>query len=118
MVMQRCEAAAQKPTPNSQSQLRPMGQTGSIWGIVPPLAIIRTGTQINVPIKQGIYAEAQVIAVFGAVVAGRVPGRLSAEDVTVFDSTGIALQDSATVPLEYERAIAAGVGIEQKMISV
>jgi hypothetical protein len=33
------------------------------------------------------------------------------------DSTGIALQDSATVPLEYEPALAAGVGIEKKMIS-
>ena len=39
------------------------------------------------------------------------------DDITVFDSTGIALQDSATVPLEYERAVAAGVGIEKKMIS-
>jgi hypothetical protein len=28
--------------------------------------------------------------------------------------SGIALQDSASVPLEYERAVAAGVGIEQK----
>jgi alanine dehydrogenase len=37
--------------------------------------------------------------------------------VTVFDSTGIALQDSATVSLEYERALAAGVGVEKKMIS-
>ena len=35
----------------------------------------------------------------------------------LFDSTDIALQDSATVPLEYERAMAAGVGIEKKMIS-
>ena len=33
------------------------------------------------------------------------------------DSTGIALQDSATVPLEYERALKAGVGIAKKMIS-
>ena len=36
---------------------------------------------------------------------------------TIGSSTGIALQDSATVPLEYERAMAAGVGIEKKMIS-
>jgi alanine dehydrogenase len=35
----------------------------------------------------------------------------------LFDSTGIALQDAATVPLEYERALATGVGIEKKMIS-
>ncbi len=31
--------------------------------------------------------------------------------------TVFALQDSATIPLEYERAVAAGVGIEKKMIS-
>jgi alanine dehydrogenase len=51
------------------------------------------------------------------VIAGRKPGRTSRSEVTVFDSTGIALQDSATAPLEYERALAAGVGIEKKMIS-
>jgi ornithine cyclodeaminase/alanine dehydrogenase-like protein (mu-crystallin family) len=55
---------------------------------------------------------------FGAVVAGTLEGRQSDEQITVFDSTGIALQDSATVPLEYERAIEAGVGVEKKMISV
>ena len=48
---------------------------------------------------------------------GELEGRQSDEQITVFDSTGIALQDSATVPLEYERAVAAGVGIEKKMIS-
>ncbi len=48
---------------------------------------------------------------------GATPGRTSDADITLFDSTGIALQDSATVPLEYERALAAGVGIEKKMIS-
>jgi ornithine cyclodeaminase/alanine dehydrogenase-like protein (mu-crystallin family) len=44
-------------------------------------------------------------------------GRTSDKDITLFDSTGIALQDSATIPLEYGRAVAAGVGIEKKMIS-
>jgi ornithine cyclodeaminase/alanine dehydrogenase-like protein (mu-crystallin family) len=32
-------------------------------------------------------------------------------------STGIALQDLATVPLEHEPAVAAGVGVENKMTS-
>ena len=50
-------------------------------------------------------------------IAGELEGRQSDEQITVFDSTGIALQDSATVPLEYERALAAGVGVEKKMIS-
>src|SRR5215207_6901654 len=53
----------------------------------------------------------------GQVVARKLEGRTSDSDITVFDSTGFALQDSATVPLEYERALAAGVGIEKKMIS-
>ena len=48
---------------------------------------------------------------------GKLEGRTSDDEITVFDSTGIALQDSATVPLEYERALAAGVGVEKKMIS-
>jgi alanine dehydrogenase len=51
------------------------------------------------------------------VICGQLEGRHSDDQVTVFDSTGIALQDSATVPLEYERAVAAGVGVERKMIS-
>jgi alanine dehydrogenase len=53
----------------------------------------------------------------GEIIAGRKPGRLSEGEITLFDSTGISLQDSATVPLEYERAVAAGVGVEKKMIS-
>ena len=53
----------------------------------------------------------------GEVITGKKQGRRSDDEITLFDSTGIALQDSATVPLEYERAVAAGVGIEKKMIS-
>jgi alanine dehydrogenase len=77
----------------------------------------RTDGEINVPLAQGVITEADVAGEIGEVVAGKKPGRTSADEVTVFDSTGIALQDSATVPLEYERAVAAGVGIEKKMIS-
>ncbi len=38
-------------------------------------------------------------------------------EIPVFVSTGIALQNAATGPLAYERAVAAGVGIAKKMIS-
>jgi alanine dehydrogenase len=64
-----------------------------------------------------VISEEDLAGEIGEVIAGRKDGRTSDSDVTVFDSTGIALQDSATVPLEYERALAAGVGIEKKMIS-
>ncbi len=77
----------------------------------------RTDGEINVPLAQGLLKEEDIAGEIGKVINGTLPGRTSDSDVTVFDSTGIALQDSATVPLEYERAVAAGVGIEKKMIS-
>jgi alanine dehydrogenase len=77
----------------------------------------RTDGEINVPLAQGLITEDDVAGEIGEVIVGKKPGRTADEEVTVFDSTGIALQDSATVPLEYERAVAAGVGVEKKMIS-
>jgi len=77
----------------------------------------RTDGEINVPLARGLISEDDVAGEIGEVIAGTKPGRTSDSEITVFDSTGIALQDSATVPLEYERAVAAGVGIEKKMIS-
>ena len=73
--------------------------------------------EINVALREGLISEADVTGEIGKVICGDLEGRQSDEQVTVFDSTGIALQDSATVPLEYERAVAAGVGVEKKMIS-
>jgi alanine dehydrogenase len=77
----------------------------------------RADGEINVPLREGLIQEPDLAGEIGKVVVGELEGRQSEDQVTVFDSTGIALQDSATVPLEYERAVAAGVGIEKKMIS-
>ncbi len=73
--------------------------------------------EINVPLREGLITEDHIAGEIGKVICGELEGRQSDEQITVFDSTGIALQDSATVPLEVERAHAAGVGIEKKMIS-
>lgn len=77
----------------------------------------RTDGEINVPLSEAVISEDDVAGEIGEVVTRKKAGRTSDDEITVFDSTGIALQDSATVPLEYERAVAAGVGIEKKMIS-
>jgi alanine dehydrogenase len=77
----------------------------------------RDDGEINVALSEGLISETDVAGEIGKVIAGELEGRQSEEQVTIFDSTGIALQDSATVPLEYERALAAGVGVEKKMIS-
>jgi alanine dehydrogenase len=73
--------------------------------------------EINVPLREGLITEDDIAGEIGKVICGELEGRQSDDQITVFDSTGIALQDSATVPLEVERALASGVGVEKKMIS-
>jgi alanine dehydrogenase len=51
-----------------------------------------------------------VHAELGQVVAGRRPGRESAEEVIVFDSTGMALQDVAASAVVYEKAMLENAG--------
>jgi alanine dehydrogenase len=46
----------------------------------------------------------------GEVVSGKVKGRTSPSDLTLFKSLGIALEDVAFGELVYQRALAAGVG--------
>lgn len=48
----------------------------------------------------------------GSVVAGHVKGRQSDEDITLFASQGLALQDMAAARLVYDRARERGVGRE------
>ena len=55
--------------------------------------------------------RADVHAELGEIVAGRKPGRTSAEEIIIFDSTGTALQDVAAAALVYERALRSGTGL-------
>ncbi len=51
-----------------------------------------------------------VHAELGEIVAGRKPGRESAEEIIIFDSTGMALQDVATSAIVYEKAVREQAG--------
>ena len=42
--------------------------------------------------------------------SGRRPGRQSAEEITVYKSTGHAMQDAAAARIVYDRALKEGVG--------
>jgi ornithine cyclodeaminase/alanine dehydrogenase-like protein (mu-crystallin family) len=53
--------------------------------------------------KEDIYAE------LSEIVAGRKPGRTSDDKITIFDSTGVAVEDAATATLIYEKACAAKI---------
>jgi ornithine cyclodeaminase/alanine dehydrogenase-like protein (mu-crystallin family) len=58
----------------------------------------------------GTITRERVHATLAEIVAGRKPGRGSAEEIILFDSTGLGLQDVAAAAVIYERALARGVG--------
>ena len=62
-------------------------------------------------IRAGAMSERDVHGELSAIVAGRVPGRLTEKEIFVFDSTGTALQDVAAAIVVYERAAAEGAGL-------
>jgi alanine dehydrogenase len=58
---------------------------------------------------QGLDAE--TLTEVGEVLAGTRPGRLSEEEITVYKSTGHAVEDAATARLVFDRALAEGAGV-------
>lgn len=67
--------------------------------------------EINVPLHQGDLTMAQVHGTLGEVIVGRVKGRTSDEEWTVFDSTGLAIQDMVVARSVYDQALEQGLGI-------
>ncbi len=59
--------------------------------------------------------RAQVHAELADVVVGRQPGRTRDDEITIFDSSGTALQDVAAAVAVYENARATGRGTEVKL---
>ncbi|MEM1689083.1 MAG: alanine dehydrogenase [Candidatus Hadarchaeales archaeon] len=71
--------------------------------------------EINVPISQGLFKKSQIYAELGEIVTGRKSGRESKDEITVFDSTGLAVQDIATDWLVYRKALERGIGREMEI---
>ena len=59
--------------------------------------------------REGVYAE------LGEIVAGRKPGRERDDEIIVFDSTGMALQDVAAASIVYDRAVERGAGVRVRL---
>jgi alanine dehydrogenase len=59
--------------------------------------------EVNVPIRDGLYPVERIAGTLGEVVLGR-KGRRTPDEITVFDSTGLAVQDLAIAKLALERS--------------
>jgi alanine dehydrogenase len=65
-----------------------------------------------IPIRAGAISRRHVRAELAELVAGKKPGRTSPREITLFKSVGFAPEDAVTARLAYDRAVAAGLGIE------
>jgi ornithine cyclodeaminase/alanine dehydrogenase len=74
------------------------------------------GGELNVPVTQGLLSERDIAATLGEVICGTKPGRIRETDITVFDSTGLAIQDVALASALYERALARSVGLRVELV--
>jgi len=64
--------------------------------------------EINVPIQKGAYSIGEVYGTLAEVIVGKKKGRTDSKVVTVFDSTGIAVEDIAVAKLLFEKAQQVG----------
>jgi len=72
--------------------------------------------EINVPWHNGVLDDDDLHGELGDVVTGKIDGRTDADGVTIFDSTGLAIQDVAAAHVVYEDAVANDVGTEFPLV--
>ena len=65
-----------------------------------------------IPIKEGAIDAAHIVAELGDVFGGRAAGRRSADEITIFKSLGMAVEDVTAADLAYRRAVERGIGQE------
>lgn len=71
--------------------------------------------EVNVPVSAGQLTESDLHGTLGEIVAGLRPGRRG-DEITVFDSTGLAIQDVAVARMVYDLARERGTGTELPLI--
>jgi ornithine cyclodeaminase/alanine dehydrogenase len=71
--------------------------------------------EVNVALADGTLTADQIDGELGEVVAGTRPGR-TGDEITIFDSTGLAVQDVAVARMIYDLARERGVGSDIPLV--
>ena len=67
---------------------------------------------LQIPVEDGDYAWSGIAGNLGDVVNGNTPGRTTDDEVTIFKSVGLAIQDISCAALVYREAVANDIGQE------
>jgi len=63
-----------------------------------------------IPIKEGLFGEEHLVGELGEILLGKVPAREKTEEITLFKSLGLAVEDLAACHYIYEKAIEKNTG--------
>lgn len=72
--------------------------------------VLNEADDLRVPLSEGGIGKEHILADLGELVTGSVPARISRDDVTLFKSVGMAIEDVAAARELYARALAKGRG--------
>ncbi len=72
--------------------------------------------EINVPLSKKIISPKDIYCEIGDIVAGKKKGRTNDQEITIFDSTGLGIQDLTTAFRVYKIAQAKDLGVELTLI--
>jgi len=78
-------------------------------------ATLSEAGDIVIPLKANVISETHIYAEIGEIVTGKKLGRISDDEVTLFKSVGLGVQDAAAAYLAYKKAKEAGVGFEAEL---
>ncbi len=71
--------------------------------------------EVNVPLHEGFYERESIAGTLGEVIIGTVKGRFK-DEITLFDSTGLAVQDLAVARVVFALAKERSVGLEVALV--
>jgi ornithine cyclodeaminase/alanine dehydrogenase-like protein (mu-crystallin family) len=75
-------------------------------------ACFKEAGDIMIPLSEGAITDAHFYGDLGEIVTGKKTARRSDQDITLFKSNGLAIQDVAAAQVVYQKAVAAGIGIK------
>lgn len=84
--------------------------------VVDSLSQCRVLGELQHALAQGLIQESDVHAEIGEILLGKKPGRENVEEITLFDTTGMAAQDIAASHIVYNIAKEKGIGTLVKLI--
>ncbi|CAB1262627.1 Ornithine cyclodeaminase [Clostridiaceae bacterium BL-3] len=73
-------------------------------------AVLSESGDFIIPIQKGLIDESKINGELGEVICGKIQGRISEDEITIYETVGIAVMDVVTAYKIYEKAVKAKIG--------